>query len=491
MSEDDTGSLLSVSRGAGLFFTGKVISNGIGLVTNLILTRILGSSLYGSFAYLSVVLGFVRVLTQLGSGMSMLRYLPDFREEPTKQRMVLTLAYSTSFIASIVAAIGVFWFAPVISRYTISDPLFTEILRIVAIVIPFNTLSNITLSVFRGVERMDYHVGVSSIAEPLLRLLFVGGAVLLGYSIVGAVAGLIVTGIVVFALGLIVLRRRIDFAGVAKPTKAEAKSYYNFSVPLTFTQIGSFLYNQIDILMIGVLLTGSAVGIYRISVVLAGFLILPLAAFNQLFPSVSSKLYQNKQQAELRDVYRTVTRWTVTATLFPTVVIMMYAEEILRVFGADFTKGALVLVLLALAKFVSGAVGPSGVLLMMSDHQYVNLLNQTSAGLLNAVLNYVFLLEFGFIGAALATASVLISINIARLAELWYFEKIQPYDRAYCKPIIATLVSIVPLFLASLWLSQYSLLLIGTGIGFATYLCLLYLLGIESEEIELFKRLIH
>lgn len=488
-NNDSIDALRSVSQGAGLHIIGHIVAKILGMFTNIILTRLLGTSLYGIYAFLNVILTLVQVFTRLGGDVSMLRYLPEYEEDLEKQQATMMLAYGTSLIVSIIAAGLIYYFAPLISRLTLSDPLFTDVLRIAAIVIPFNTLSNITLSLFKGIERMEYHVGISNIASPLFRLVFVAGGVLVGYSIIGAAAGLVVSGALTFLVGLFVLQRKTRLAGVSWPTKSQAMRHYNFSIPLTFNQFGNFLYNRIDILMVGFFLSGSVVGIYNISVVLATILVLPLTAFNQLFPPVASRLYQNSDIQELRDVYSTVTRWSFTLSLFPTIAMILYADEILRIFGSDFTRGAVVLILFSFGQFTNSAVGPSGQLLMMTNRQYLTLANQIGSGILNAILNYILILKLGFVGAALATATVLTFINILRLLQVWYLEGIIPYNREFFKPIIAGIGSGVVLYVTSIVFDQYTLLIVGGTAGGFSFLLLLYALGLD-EDVQLLRRLL-
>jgi O-antigen/teichoic acid export membrane protein len=240
--------------------------------------------------------------------------------------------------------------------------------------------------------------------------------------------------------------------------------------------------------MVGLLLTGSAVGIYNIAVLLAGILVLPLTAFNQLFPPIASRLYQNKKISELEQVYSTVTRWAFTLSLFPTITLILYAESVLKIFGEGFTEGTVILILFAFAQFTNSAVGPSGFMLMMSDNQYLTLINQLGSGVLNALLNYIFILKFGFIGAAVATATILASINLLRVFQVWYLEGIQPYSQSFFKPIVAGVVSAIVLFAASLFFDQY-LLLFGGATGGICYLFVLYSFGIE-EDIRILKQML-
>ena len=483
-------SLDTISEGAGLFLTGKLFSKGIGFVTNFVLTRGLGASLYGIFSYINILFALVMVFTRLGGNKSVLRYLPEYEDDSDTQNSILLLTYATSLVASVVVAGLIFLSAPIISAYTLDKPIFTEVLRVAALVIPFRTLSRLTFATFKSVDRMQFNVITSSGVRPIIRLIFVGIPIVLGYSLYGAVVGLIAAGIVTFLVSIGVLLKYTKLGGLSLPDKKQTKEYYDFSIPLTFNQLGNFLYNRVDILIVGFLLTDAAVGIYNISVVLAGLLVLPLTAFNQMFPPIASKLYHDDEADELESVYGTITRWIFTLSLFPALVVFAFPQEILSIFGPDFVRGRYVLILFAVAQLTNCAVGPSGFLLMMTDHQYLTLFNQLSSGILNTALNIVLILEFGFIGAAVATASVLAGINILRVGQVWYLEGLQPYDLTYVKPLMAGGLSIFTMFAVGTVLSGYVLLVLGAALGFALFAVVMYLLGFEESEKEMIRKLI-
>jgi O-antigen/teichoic acid export membrane protein len=125
----------------------------------------------------------------------------------------------------------------------------------------------------------------------------------------------------------------------------------------------------------------------------------------------------------------------------------------------------------------------------MSDHQYLTLANQLTFGILNAILNYVLILEFGFIGAALATASVLTLFNLVRVAQVWYLEGFSPYHWTYVKPFIAGVAAGTVMYVFTIPLQRYMLLVVGGAVGGCVFLMTLYVLGIEDGDIELIRNL--
>jgi len=257
-----------------------------------------------------------------------------------------------------------------------------------------------------------------------------------------------------------------------------------------FKDIGSILYTKIDILMVGFFLLESSVGIYRIAVLLTTFLALPLMAINQLFPPIASRLFSERNFEDLERVYSITARWAFTFTLPLALVVAIYDVEVLKLFGPEFAAGGNVVLLFAIGRTISSAVGPSGYLLMMTDNQYYSMLNQWLLGVLNIALNYVLILKFGLIGAAVATVVVLILINFIRVGEVWYLERITPFSGAFLKPIMAGFLAGVVMIQFAKFFAGYVLLIVGSGIGVSAFFGLLILFGIEDRDKELLEKAI-
>ena len=473
-----------------MFAVGRGVSNTLGLVLNVVLSRVLGAGLYGVYTYVNVLLSLFAILTQLGSDKSVVRFIPEYEGQPRKRHVVTVLAYGTCFLAGVVVSCGVYLSAPFISSITLNSQVFTNVLRITAIIIPFNSAANVTAAMFKSIERMDYSVAVTSIAQPALRLVFVGGAVVLGFSIVGAAAGLVVSGLLGFLFAVWVITTRTDLLSAAHPTGKEIAEYYDFSVPLTLNQIGSFAYRRTDILMVGFLLSGGAVGVYNAAFLVSQVLSLPLSGVNQLFPAVASRLYQTNQIEELESVYSSITRIVLTLSVFPAGVVLVYSGELLSVFGQTFTEGSVVLQLFVVSQLANVLVGPSGYLLMMTDHQYLTMLNQVGSGIVNAVLNYVLLVNLGLVLPAVSTATVISCVNLLSRGQLWYYERFNPYDSTFLKPVFSGVVAAGTMYAVSMFIDGLLLLVAGSMVGVILFAGSVYYLGLEPTDIRVAKQML-
>jgi O-antigen/teichoic acid export membrane protein len=491
--ELELSSLHSVIRGASLYIGGKLLVNVLEFLLQLIISRHFGANTYGLFAYGRTVANSVMTVTHIGADKALLRYLPEHEEEPSQRSYFFGLACLTSFVGGLGASAAVYLAAPLIARYTLSDPVFVEILRVFAIIILFDTLARLLYATFRSLEKLEYTVLTSQFLRPITRLGAVALAIVLGLSIYGTVVALASASVVVFILTVGVYIFRIDLRPslrLEEHRRKETVEYYNYSLPLSVKSFGQVLQSRVDILMVGIFLASTSVGIYNAALVVSEVLMIATAGINQLFPPVASRLYTNDNHQELNSVFSIVTRWAFTISLIMAVAAAMYRLEILLLFGPEFTQGSLVLVMFLLGKLFNATAGPGSYVLMMTGHQYAVMINQWVFGLLNVILNYVLIQEFGLIGAVLASAGVLAAMNVARTIEIWYFERLFPYSLKFAKPLVASVPAGLGMVALGEILTGIPLLVLGGLVGVAVYAGTLFLLGIEDDDREFFAEMI-
>lgn len=97
---------------------------------------------------------------------------------------------------------------------------------------------------------------------------------------------------------------------------------------------------QVDVLMVGFLLSESAVGIYSLSTVLVQVLRLPLIGFNMMFPPIAVWMYGNDELADLEALFTRVTRWWFTLSLLPSLGLLIYSTEVYRSLDKVSPRGA-------------------------------------------------------------------------------------------------------------------------------------------------------
>jgi O-antigen/teichoic acid export membrane protein len=105
-------------------------------------------------------------------------------------------------------------------------------------------------------------------------------------------------------------------------------------------------------------------------------------------------------------------KWTFWPSVAATAVLLLFGRPILALFGAQFTDGYHLMFILAAGLLARAAIGPIERLLNMLGEQRVCAMVYAGAFAMNVVLCVILIPRFGPAGAAIATATALITESI-------------------------------------------------------------------------------
>ncbi|MCU4743769.1 lipopolysaccharide biosynthesis protein [Natronoglomus mannanivorans] len=482
VSDDERDALLSIAHGAVVTSGGISFERGLSVWIELVLTRGLGPELYGVYAFGWQLVTMLLRFANMGANMTLQRDIPAFADDPDRQRRVLGLSYATTALTVTVMAVSLWLSADWIDDATISHPTFPRALRLFAVLLILIAFIQLHATALKAALSANGEVLLNRILRPGIRLLSAVVAIALGYSVVGVV------GVLVVAFGVLAIAAypaTVRVTGI-RPSlrgfRSEARHFYDHAIPSALSGIGALLRTRVDVLLIGIFLSATAAGIYNVVLVLVGIAAIPLFAFNQLMPPVASDLYSSGRIGTLNDVYRTVTRLIVTTTIPLVAVLAVFGQDLLAVFGPTFSRGYEVLLVFLVGRFVGNAVGATGILLSMTNNHYPKMVLEWLLAVTNLVLTYLFVLEFGLIGAALGTSVAIAVQNCLQLLLLRRFEGLWPFHLSFLKPIGAGLGMIGVMWLARMALEGALAVGVGTLAGLAVFLALLVAFGVNPRD---------
>jgi len=483
------GSLQSVVHGAVVSIAGIGVQKLLLFATTLLLTNGLGVGVYGVYAFSNRLVTSLGSFALLGAEVALLRYIPEAEDDPARRDRVLGLAVGTVVLTGLSFALVLFVAAPWLGARTIAHPLFVPVFRTLVVALPLLGLVRLTGNLLRSLEQIVDQTVVLWVALPGLRFCAVAFSLALGFGVLGLVSALVGAAGLTLAIAGLLVHRHTSVRPTGGQSSAEVVQFANYIGPVALGKVGGVLRNRVDVFLVGALLSAAAAGIYNVALFLAGFVSLSLVAFNQLFPPAAARLHAADQREELDVLYSVATRWIFTGGLAVAVVEFVLRDELLALFGTAYTGGSLVLAVFLLGQVVNCSVGSAGWLLQMTDHQYLNAANNWLLAVLNVGVSYYALLEFGLIGAAVGTAGSLVVVNLLRIAELWYFEGLQPYTWRFLNPVGASLATGGLLVALTAVLSGGTLLVVGVPAGLVIFGGTLWTLGIEERDKRLFERL--
>lgn len=474
--------LLTIAHGAVVTSGGITVQRVVATTTEVLLARGLGPVLYGVYALAWRIAQLLLRFVNFGTVASLQRYVPDTSPDSIRRETVAGLAYATTAVMGFAIGLSLFLGARWIDAVTIGHPAFPPTLALFGMLVGLAGLVRLHGSLLRAVGSARGEVAFNRVLLPFARFVGAAGALVVGVSVVGVAAGMVASMGVIAIVGFPIVMRATGFRPSLRGSRVVLTRFYNHAAPVALSSIGKVFQSRIDVLLVGALLSASAAGTYNVVLVLVSITWIPLLAFNQLLPPIAADLHAADRTRTLNAIYTTITRLIVTAVVPLVAVLVVFGPPLLSVFGSTYAAGYEPLLIYLIGVLVGSAVGATGWLLMMTDHQYARLVLDWLLAGLNVVLTVLFVLEFGIAGAALGTAIAISVQNALQVLLLRRFEGLWPFDVTFLNPLAAGLAMTTVMWLARRAFEGPVALGIGVPVGMAVYLAALSLVGINPRD---------
>lgn len=487
--DGDEAEVMLAARGSGLNLVGSGFTQIARFSITFFLARRLGSAQVGVYYEAQAFLALLGLLALSGFRGAMTRFVAVHRAEKDSSSLTGTLRLGLTIPSAAALVLGAAlyllsdWFAGSVFH----DPELASALRYVAIALPATCFTDAALSATQGFKTMKPYVAIGLIFEPAMLLGLTLLTLSAGWGLEGPMLSLVVTSYSASVLALVALMR-LARRHRTRP-RYRVKELFSFSAVSWLSSLASSAQTWTGTLILGALASADQVGLYNVAsrvTVLATFFLGPLGTS---FAPIIADLYQRNQLDRLRRLYAVVTGWTLRLSLPAFVVVILFPEELLSVFGSEFGAGAAVTVLLAAGQLLNVAGGPNGYMLVMSGRPVFTMANNIAALVLNVILNLVLIPRFGLLGAGIAFAASVAFNNLAKVLQIWFTMRMHPFDIEFFKACLAGAAAFgMGLVVRQVIQGTPARLAAGVAMA-AAYFGIIVLLGIGPEDRLVLDRL--
>jgi len=178
---------IAVNAGIGAF--GIIFLNLMAFINNAIITRTLGADDYGLFVLATNILYFISVLSQLGFGGTIIRFVSYYTGKGTSGKVKGTILYGTKVLlfASLFVAVISIALSPIISQNIFDRPELNSYLKILLLSLPFLVVTVVFNSSLNGLKLIKYQVLSSNVLYPLVFFIFISFVFFFGYRLSGLI----------------------------------------------------------------------------------------------------------------------------------------------------------------------------------------------------------------------------------------------------------------------------------------------------------------
>ena len=474
--------------GGGAVFLALFIGYFLTFFYKLILARSFGPADYGLFEMVITVLGILTVFAGLGLYSGLTRFISLYKAKPELVKGYVSSVTKIQLVSSLLFSIVLFLLAPKITAFFEFEGVFTQILYVVAFILPIKVFTKSFIQVLLAYKKVMISKLGTELVNKGIMLLGILLIIYFNYSIL-SVALLLLIAYTLTLIYYLYHFQKVKKNFETKEKKYELKRWFSYSYPLLFAGLVGYLLNWTDNLVIGRYLTESDLGIYAVAFSVAYYLFAGSKLFSGVFLPIMTEYYENNMK-QFKEIFQTIRTWTVLFSLIVGSVFILYAQQILNLlFGQEYVAGATSLQILAAFFIVANYFYFSSKLLHLEDQTKKILYGDIIALALNLTITIYLVNLLGIAGAAIGSG---FSYFLIRYIFHLYSKKYVKFKHDYkhiIKSVIATFsAAIISYYASSLALFYLNVHLIvyaaiaGMLYGLLLLLAIRYLDMVKKED---------
>ena len=347
-------------------------------------------------------------LSQLGTGASILRFFPYFKDEENRHHGFFFWTIVIPIVGFLIfLAVYLIFKKPIIQAFSKNSPLFVNYFRFVIPIALFmlyqyvfeansNVLMRIVVPKF--VREVGVRVGLLIIYILYGHHIITLDGLVLGFCITYFLAALIDI-IYLFSLQRISLKP--DFKFLTKPLRRDFMFYTLF---LVMAAIAGTVTPLLSSFFVTAKMGLAFTGIFAIANYIATVIEIPNRSLNAMVQPNLSEAIKNQDWSRADELCKSVSLHLMLSSLFIFFFIWINVDLLFMILrnGEDYTAGKSVIFILGLARLSNSAFSISGNALSYSKYYYMTLVFTILLTFSSIVLNVMLIPKMGMNGAALA-----------------------------------------------------------------------------------------
>ncbi len=401
-----------IVRGASVTFFVRIGGGLLSFGLNVAVARLLGADGAGIFFLALSAVTIASVLGRAGLDNAVLRFvagraaLDDWEEVKGTYRFATLFGACTGLACTVLLYLSSAWLAVQL----FGKPELERPLQIMSFAVMPLVMVSLNAQALKAVKRIFLSQVANGILVPALTLC--GLLALAGtYGVDGAVLAYALAAVAAALLGYIFWRSVTpQLRGIAH--RSAARGLLQSSRALLVMSALVLVMQWTATILLGRWGTTADVAVFEAARRTAFTTTLVLTAVNSIAAPKFAELYEKGDMDALGATARNSARMMV---LFAAPVLLLFTVApgwVMGLFGPEFTTGGTVLLVLALGQFVNVATGSVGFVLVMTGNEPLARNTTALAAGVGLILNIALIPPFGAVGAAIATAVSMASLNL-------------------------------------------------------------------------------
>lgn len=394
-----------------VLFLSKILTSVLGFLAMVYFGRVLGPESLGVYFLAITVVSWLGFVGTMGFRLPTKKRVSEYEADQDEFIIASLLIALTSFV---VLAVLLYLF-----RSQVNDYIGLDVMEYIVVILFSFIMFRLVSSVLQGQNFIHLFAGVRVVRKGG-QVIFQIGAVLLGFSVVGLLAGYALGAFVALVIGGYLISANLKY-----PKKHHFTSLYSYAKYSWAQSFQTRTFSYMDTLILGFFVTADFVGIYQISWQIASFLVIFGSSIAQtLFPEISEESSAGNE-GQVAAIFRESVAYSGLFIIPGLMGGVLLAPDILRIYGEEFAKGAIILPILLLSRLIHAYYTQFINTINAMDRPELGFRINISFVVANMTLNVVLIYLYGWIGAAVATT---VSSCVAFALGHYYVEMLLSVD---------------------------------------------------------------
>ena len=477
-----------IAKESIISFTGIFYGSLNRYLYSALLARWVGPEYLGIYSMANAIMLISEVLSKMGMETGVMRFISRLDPEDDRDEISKIIASALKMCAIfslIIMTILIFSSSFIVNNILSEQSLMVSVLIVFAITIPFNSTTFIAAAATQGYKKLKYKALVTQFINPSTLLL----SMILCFSFISPESAMMYPMLITGIIGLISIFQPLRNLSKVKYSKIISSRFnydlLKFSYPFMFVIILQTLMHWMDILMLGFFTNSTTVGLYHPAARTAGLLQSLLMSFIGIYAPLISQFHSENNLSKMSDTYKLVSRWLLVFSVPVSIMLFIFPENILSLFGEEYLASKNALLILTISTLIQAFFGAASPTLGMSGFAKLVLGNTVIAFTLNFILNYYLIPLYGIKGAAFATLITMTSIGLLRSIQVRIYLKMNFLSLKMIKPLLSGIATYIVLMLVKDYFENLHFfieLIIGCFSCLLIYSLMIWLMKIEEDD---------
>lgn len=386
------------SKQVGSIIAINILLTVLGIIQVPIVTKNLGTSLYGTWSLLNTTISLIIPFSMLSFSMSIIRFLAA-EKDINRIREDFYSACSLVFISGVILSLILFILSGFLATTFLKDSNADSYIRLSSILILLNSIFPIFLAFFRKGNKIAIY-NLLNLGLNILQVILIIVFLTLGYKLTGIIMAFIISALLLNLIAFIIIAKQIGFQ---RPRFTNMKTYLKWGMPLIPTSAILWIMSNSDRYIINYFLGTSDTGIYNAASGLgtySSFALMPIGIV--LYPIIS-RLYDEGNRVECADYFKYAFKYLMMVTVPAAVGLSILAKPLLEILTTpEFISGRVVVPFIAFGGVFFCFYQIGIYVIHLVGKTYINFRLLCIAAILNVMLNVILISKLGILGAGLA-----------------------------------------------------------------------------------------